>query len=275
MLGMGISLKFSDFKYVFKHPLVLLAGLMGQMILLPMIAFLIASLFPMDPYFKIGIIIIAACPGGATSNLITHLLKGNVALSISLTAVNSIITLITIPLIISLGLFAFNSTGEYLHLPVLDTIFRVFLITVLPVFIGLFINHRKPEFTTKLELPLKIIMPVLLGLVYVFAAFEKDQETTYEAVNIFQQYSILPYVLLLNIAGMTIGLVIAKLFRYGKKIQITFAVEIGIQNSVLAITIASSESFLNNGMMAVPAFYYGLFTFFSAVIFGLVIKRYL
>src|SRR6056297_1155521 len=139
-LGMGLSITHRDFKNVFFRPRAVIIGICCQILLLPLIAFGVASITNIDPYFKVGLIIIAACPGGATSNLVTYLLNGNVALSISMTALNSLITLVSIPVNVSLALMVFLHTDAEIHLNVWDTILKVFLLTVVPAYIGVTIR---------------------------------------------------------------------------------------------------------------------------------------
>ncbi|MCD4709393.1 MAG: bile acid:sodium symporter, partial [Bacteroidales bacterium] len=150
-LGMGLSLTDRDFRNIFVHPRAVIIGLCCQMILLPIIAWLIARSINVDPFFKVGLMIIAACPGGATSNLVTYLLRGNVALSISMTALNSIITLITIPLVVHLSLEAFIHENTAIRLNVGETILKVFLITLVPAFVGTRIRKNYAAFATWLE----------------------------------------------------------------------------------------------------------------------------
>lgn len=163
-LGMGLSLTDRDFRNIFLHPRAVATGLISQMLLLPLIAFFIAQISNIDPLYKVGLMIIAACPGGATSNLVTYLLKGNVALSISMTAINSVITLITIPLVVTLSLEFFIHQDASIRLNVGETMVNVFLITLLPAFAGTRIRKWKPLFADSLEKPLKIILPILLAL---------------------------------------------------------------------------------------------------------------
>ena len=165
-LGMGLSINASDFRNVFTHPRAITIGICCQMLLLPAIAFAIAALSNIDPIYKVGLIIISASPGGATSNLVTYLLNGNVALSISMTVINSIITLITIPVIVSLGLFYFTSAEADISLPVGTTILKIFLVTILPASAGVSIRHYFHDLADKLQKPLHYILPLLLLAIY-------------------------------------------------------------------------------------------------------------
>jgi len=267
-LGMGLSLTDKDFRNIFAQPKAVITGLLCQMLLLPLIAFLIARSIDIDPLFKVGLMIIAACPGGATSNLITYLLRGNVALSISMTAINSLITLITIPLVVTLSLEAFIHEDTAIHLNVGETVLKVFLITLLPAFAGTRIRKNLPVFADKLEKPLRIVLPLLLLVVYCGVIFI-DQGS--ESATWSDFFSIFPYALLLNAAAMVAGLMIARLIRLNVKNQYTISIEVGLQNSALAIFVAAT--LLQSHSMALVPVVYGSFTFFSTLLFGWMVKK--
>lgn len=267
-LGMGLSLTDRDFRNIFSQPKAVITGLLCQMILLPLIAFLIVRSIDIDPLFKVGLMIIAACPGGATSNLITYLLRGNVALSISLTAINSLITLITIPLVVTLSLEAFIHADAAIHLNVGETVLKVFLITLLPAFAGTRIRKSMPEFANKLEKPLRFILPLLLLVVYSGVIFIDQGEESATWADFFK---IFPYTLLLNVLAMGAGLMIARLLSLNVKNQYTISIEVGLQNSALAIFVAAT--LLQSHSMALVPVVYGSFTFFSTLLFGWVVKR--
>lgn len=267
-LGMGLSLTDRDFRNIFMHPKAVIIGLCCQMILLPVIAWLIARSIHIDPYFKVGLMIIAACPGGATSNLITYLLRGNVALSISMTALNSLITLITIPLVVHLSLTMFINEDTAIRLNVGETIIKVFLITILPAFVGTRARKKYPDFSIKLERPLRVILPLLLLLVY--AGVILIDQGTGEATRI-DFLRIFPYALLLNILAMVSGFLVARLFRLRVINQFTISIEVGLQNSALAIFVAAT--LLRNNDMALVPVVYGSFTFFSTLLFGWSVKK--
>lgn len=266
-LGMGLSITLADFKYVFYRPRAVLIGICCQILLLPLIAFAIAFLTNIDPYFKVGLIIIAACPGGATSNLITYLLNGNVALSISMTALNSIITLLTIPVNVSIALMVFMHTDAEIHLDVWDTILKVFLLTILPAYLGVSIRHRWSEFAKKLNQPLKVILPLILIVVYVGVVFI---DRGAESASMKDFISLLPLALILNIASMFLGWQVAWASKLKRRERFTIAIEVGLQNSALAIFVAGS--LLENRLMALVAVVYGSFTFFSTALFAWGIK---
>lgn len=267
-LGMGLSLTDRDFKNIFVQPKAVIIGLCCQMVLLPVIAYMIARFTPMDPVFKVGLMIIAACPGGATSNLITYLLRGNVALSISMTAINSMITLITIPLIVHFSLEAFIHEEAAIRLNVIETIIKVFLITIVPAFLGTRIRKNFPDFAIRLERPLRVILPLLLLVVYAGVIFI-DQGTGSATRSDF--IKIFPDTLLLNIMAMTAGFLVARLLRLRVINQFTISIEVGLQNSALAIFVAAT--LLKSNDMALVPVVYGSFSFFSTLLFGWSVKK--
>jgi len=271
MINLGLSLHLEDFRLIFSEPKALITGLLCQMVLLPAIAFTIAALSSLPDPIKIGIVLISICPGGATSNLITYLLKGNVALSISLTSINSILILFTIPGFILLASKLFMNQEAIIYLPFLPTILKIFLMILLPTAFGLLIRRRFPVQAESVEKYLKYITTILLAVVFLFVILTSHSENDHPFRLYFQ---IAPLVLLLNILGMTSGYFFGRWLRFKKPKLITLSVEVGIQNSALAITIASSPVFLNSTTMAIPAVIYGMFTFFNAILFGMVINRW-
>ena len=142
MATMGMSLTIADFKRVLVYPKAVAVGTVGQLILLPLLGFAVASLFPLSPEMAVGIMLLAACPGGVVSNVLNHLARGNTALSVTLTAVSSVATLVTIPLIVNFGLTQFMTEGSEVALPVLDSMLRLFLIILVPVSIGMAITSH-------------------------------------------------------------------------------------------------------------------------------------
>lgn len=271
MFNLGLGLRREDFSRIYHNPASFYVGLFSQMVVLPLLAFTIAGMAPLRPELKVGIVIIAACPGGAVSNLITYYLRGNVPLSISLTAVNSFLILITIPVIIHLALNLFMAQSMYINLPITHTISRVFFMIIIPVIAGMSVRARAPAKADRIEKTLRYYILFLLAIVFSFVIFEKDGD---QPISMDTIISIIPYVLTLNLGGMFMGLALAKLFRFDLKKRITLSVEVGIQNSALAITIAGSGAFLGSHTMAIPAVIYGMFTFFNAVIFGAVLRKW-
>ena len=269
MFGIGLSLEKKDFRNVILYPKAILIGLTAQMILLPMVAFAIVLLTDLPPVFKVGFILIAASPGGSSANLVNHLLRGNVALCVSLSALNSLLILITLPLIVNLGLMLFLGETHDIHLSVVDTILKIFYTTLIPTFTGVFVRHRNPQFADKLGIPMKYIMPVLLFSVFA-ALVIFEEKTTSEGVS---RYTYLfPYALALNFIGMFIGYLFSSRMGLNKRNNFTISVEVGMQNSALAIYVAGS--ILGSREMAMVAVVYSSFTFFSTLLFGFLGKRF-
>jgi bile acid:Na+ symporter, BASS family len=254
MLGMGLSLTPIDFKRVFLFPKAAAIGIANQIILLPLIGFLLVWLFGLkSPELAVGILILAACPGGPTSNLISHISKGDTALSITLTAISSLIAVITIPLIVNLALGIFMQQGEYVPLPVFDTIIKLTLITLLPVSIGMIIRAKALSFANKMDKPVKIISGILLFLI-IFAAIMNNSEIF---VSSFRDVG--PIALSLNVVMLIMGYLSARMMRLKLAQSITISIESGIQNGTLGITIAST--LLHNDIMAISPAIYSLIMF--------------
>ncbi len=257
MLGMGLSLTTKDFKNVFKYPKAALLGLTNQMLVLPFIGFLLATIFQLDPTLAVGLMLISACPGGATSNLITHVAKGDIALSISLTAITSIVTVFTIPLILSFALNHFmNESGTSIELPIGQTMLQITGITIVPVSIGMLIKHFKQDFALKMEKPMRIASTVIF-IAVVLGIILANRDII---LSSFKDSGLVA--LLLNVGTMTIGYFSAKLFKLNLKQSISITIESGIQNGTLAIVVALS--ILNRMELSIPGVVYSLTMFFTS-----------
>ena len=256
MLGMGLSLVADDFKRVLFHPNAVFVGLVNQLVLLPLIGFGIASVFNLRPEIAVGIIILVACPGGPTSNLITHLAKGNTALSVTLTALNSFITILTIPFIVNIGLEQFLDEGQFIRLDVYKTILQVMIIIIIPILIGMIIRKYAVNFALKMAKPVRIASGVVLALVIIgLIAAKKEVLGDYIKEAGFAS-------LALNIATMLVGYRTAKWLKLNDRSAICISVESGIQSVTLAISIA--VVLLNNKDFAIAPAVYGLLMFFPA-----------
>lgn len=266
MLGLGLSLSPADFKRVFVLPRAVFVGLFCQMIILPGACFAIARGFALPPELAVGLMLLSASPGGATANLFSHLAKGDVALNITLTAVNSLLSLLTLPLIVNYSLEAFMGEGRIIPLQ-FDKVLQVFAIVLVPVGIGMTVRAKRPELASKLEKPVRIISAVFLVLVIV-ATVLKERALLGEY---FRQVGLAA--LSFNLVSMAIGFCVPLAARLSKRQSTAIAMEIGIHNGTLAIAIASSPMLLNNSMMAIPAAIYSLIMFFTAAAFGFVVSR--
>jgi BASS family bile acid:Na+ symporter len=255
MLGMGLGLTLGDFQRILVEPKGVVSGLVAQLVMLPLVGWLLASVFPLTPELAVGVMIIAACPGGPTSNLLTYLARGNVALSITLTAISSVVTVFTIPLWVNLGLAQFLGSGTNLQLPLFTTMIQIAVITFIPVTIGMLLHHYRPHLATSLEKWVKWLSLGFLGLIIVGLLAQ-------ERANVVSFFAQVGWVtLVLVVLTMTLGYVIAAAAKLDQRSAIAITVEVGIQNGTLAIAIASATPFLNNPTMAIPAAIYSLLMF--------------
>ena len=256
MLGMGMTLIPADFTRIIKYPKAVLIGLTNQLIFLPLIGFILATSFNLNPTMAVGLMILATCPGGPTSNLITQVCKGNIALSVTLTAIASIISILTIPFILSYALEYFGTaTNVTIKLPLIDTILQIMVITVIPISLGMLIRKYKTDFAKRMEKPMRIASTVIFILVFiaVLAANNKMIGTAMKEVGLVT--------LTLNIATMGLGYLTAKLFKLNLKNAISITIESGIQNGTLAFVIATT--ILNNIEMGIPIGAYSIWMFIT------------
>ncbi|MGB2171418.1 MAG: bile acid:sodium symporter family protein [Flavobacteriaceae bacterium] len=232
MMGMGLSLTLADFRRVAQHPKPVLLGLTNQIVLLPVAALGLIYVFQPPVFIAVGMILLAACPGGTSSNLVTLLAKGDLALSVSMTAINSIITILTIPFWVDFAYSAYLSETANMAAPTADIFKTLVAILALPLSIGMLINNRAPEFARKMERPVRItsslfLAAVILGLlVREFDLFQKHVGDT------------LALVTCLNVLTMTVGYGLSKFFGLNRKQGLTIAIESGIQNGTLTISLA-------------------------------------
>jgi BASS family bile acid:Na+ symporter len=257
MLGMGLSLTVKDFKNILVFPKAIIIGLTNQLILLPVFGFALVQLFGLSGAMAVGIMILAACPGGATSNLITHLSKGDIALSISLTAISSLITILTIPLIVNFAINFFGEEGS-VALPVFETIIQIMGVTVVPVSIGMVLKKRFPKLALKADKPVRIASAIIFAAV-LFAAILKERDSIVE-------YFVLsgPIMLSLNILTLIVGFFLATVFVLPKRQRLTISIESGIQNGTLGIMIAAT--LLKNSEMTIPIAIYSLIMFITSAL---------
>jgi len=270
MFGVGLSLTLTDFENIVRHPRAFLSALGAQMIGLPIIAFIISLLVPLPAEAKVGFIILAASPGGATSGFLTYLWRGNVALSLSLTSVNSLLTLFSIPVVVNLGLRVFLGRSTELHLPFWDTMSHIFLITIIPATCGLLLRRYFPVFAERISKPSKYVMLVLLGIVFTIKLFA-GKSSGGAGLNIHDFLLITPVALLQNAACLFFGYFFLKWMGLPHSSRLTAALESGVQNTTLAFLIAST--LLANEEMVKPALIYSLYSFWTACLFAYVVNR--
>ncbi len=255
MFGMGMTLTVGDFKRVGQFPKAVIIGLTNQIILLPLVGLLLIKTIPMAPYIAMGLMIVTACPGGATSNVISHLSKGDTALSITLTAFSSVITIFTIPFIINFALLeVMGEGGKSIQLPIINTILNIIKLTALPVALGMLINYRFPVFSQNSRSTLAwisgIFILIALALIVLKLAELGNVWDFIKAAGIG--------VILLNLITLGIGFISSKIFALETAQSITISIESGMQNNVLGMAIATAPTLLNSPQMAASAGVYGI-----------------
>jgi BASS family bile acid:Na+ symporter len=256
MFGLGLTLLVEDFRRVVVYPKATVVGLIAQMVLLPIVGFGIANVFPLSPALAVGVMVLAACPGGATSNLITFLSKGDTALSVTLTAVSSFASVVTIPLIVAFSMSWFMGSGEMITPPVGQMIGQIVLITIVPVSLGMLVLAKAPTFAARAAQPMKVLSTVLLA-VLILAIVAKQWD---EMPSFFRQAG--PAALALNVAMLAIGFVVAKLAKLPLPQRIAISLEAGLQNGTLGIAIAAG--ILASPEMAIAPAIYSLIMFATA-----------
>ncbi|MDJ0596782.1 MAG: bile acid:sodium symporter family protein [Pleurocapsa sp. MO_226.B13] len=262
MLSMGMGLTINDFKRVTLEPKSVVLGLIAQLIILPVVGFAIAVVFSLSPELAVGLIILTACPGGATSNMMTYLAKGNVALSITLTAVSSLITVFTIPLVVNLAMQSFMGEEVAVQLSLVETTIKIAVITIIPVALGMISNHYTPRFAVKAEKLVKWLSVFFLALI-VFGLLLVERANFFSYV-----YQVGGSTFVLNVSTMALGFGIATIAKLKEDSVKAITVEVGIQNGTLAIAIASAPTFLSNPTMAIPAAIYSLLMYLTCAVFG-------
>lgn len=265
MLSLGLALVVDDFKRVVTAPRAFFIGAFGQMVMLPALGWIVASLWPMDPALKVGVIILAACPSGATSNLLTHLSKGDTALAVSLTAVISVLSVFTMPVIVSLAIQHFMATDAAPSISVTGTIAGVFMVTNIPVMTGMAMRHFSPKLALKLETPARHIASVLFVLIIVGAVWSERENIA----GYFQQAGLA--MLVLNLAVMAGAWILANATGLNPRQRIAIVIECGLQNGTLAIFVA--VTLLGSTTMMVPGGIYSLIMFATAGVFMYVVLR--
>jgi bile acid:Na+ symporter, BASS family len=259
MLGLGLGLSLDDFRRVARYPKAVLIGLLLQTGVLPWVALALCLVFRLPPELAVGLMLLAASPGGATANLYSHLAHGDVALNITLTAVNSVLCLVTLPLILNLSLEFFLGSGQYVP-PPLQKIVEVALLIIVPVALGMTIRAFAPGFAARMYKPVRLLsVLVLVLLIIITAAREWHVLVAYFAV-------IGLACLLFNLISMATGYMAPLALKLPRRQAIAISMEIGIHNGTLAIYVALNV--LQDAVMSIPAAVYSLMMFFTAAVFA-------
>ena len=260
MFGLGLGLTRNDFKQLFDQPKSLGIGLFSQMVLLPVFAAWLVSNSNLSPEQQVGIMILSVCPGGITSNLVSYFVTGNVALAVSLTVCNAFLSLFTIPFLVNVFLNWLMPTASVgiIELPFWDTMFDIFIVTIIPAGLGMLVRDRLGNNVYRLSKTVNAILPILLLLVFVAKFFAKpDNGGTQTSLS--DIIALTPYAILLNGGSMLLGFLAGLPFKLSFQNRITVAIEVGLHNTALALLIAGEK--LNQPSMEKPALVYALYSF--------------
>ena len=267
MFGLGLSLKREDFQALFDQPKSLAIGLLAQMVILPLIAGALVMQSNLMPEWKVGIMILSVCPGGITSNLVSYFVRGNVALAVSLTVTNALLSLISIPLVVNLFLTYFLAgDGETtVYLPFWTTLFEIFVVTIIPAILGMWVRLRLGLKVVNVSKWVNIVLPLLLLAVFGFK-FLAGQDHGGTDMQPSDVLALTPYVIGLNVMSMLLGFAVGIPFRLSYRNRITIAIEVGLHNTALALLIAGEK--LQMPAMEKPALVYALYSFFVTFAVG-------
>jgi BASS family bile acid:Na+ symporter len=264
MLGMGLSLTLDDFRRVVKFPKAIAIGVFLQMIVLPLIGLAVVTLLGMNDALAVGLMVLALSPGGVTSNMISFLARGDVALSVSLTAVVSLVTPFTLPLILAPVMDSLMGSSQAVDLPVLDTIKTLLVITIVPVAVGMGIRRLAPKAADRSEKAVKVLSLLILFLI-IAGIMKQNWE---KLPDFFAQTGVAT--LTLNVIAMCVGFFGAKAMRLAREQCVTIGVEVGIQNGTTALVITGT--ILANPVMSIAPAIYSLIMFGTGAVFGILVN---
>jgi len=248
MMGMGLTLVTNDFKRVLKYPKAVGIGLTNQLILLPIIGFALANIMPLRPEYAVGVMLLVLCPGGTTSNLFTYLAKGDVALSVTMTAIASVITVFTIPIVLSFSLIYFMGSGSEFELPVVKTMLTLVVLTIVPISVGMLIKRYAPTVADRSQVYVSRFGVIFLTFLVLFLGYVQRDII----VDAFIATG--PVSVLLNLSTMALGYYSSKWFGLNWAQRTSVTLEVGLQNSTLSIFMALTL-LSNYDMSMMPAIY--------------------
>jgi bile acid:Na+ symporter, BASS family len=265
MFGLGLSLTVADFVRVVRYPRAAVVALACQLLVIPALALGLVLLFDLDPPLAVGVLLLAASPGGTAANIFSHLARGDVALNITLTAINSVLAVVTLPIVVNLALAGFLDGRDAIGLQP-DKMLQVFAIVLGPVAVGMLVRRKAPGWAERMYGPVKVCSLVVLGAVIAAAVFGERGNVG----GFLKQVGLL--VLILCTLTLAIGYVVPRAARVPRGQAIAASFEIGLHNSTLAITIALSPALLDNPVMAIPAAVYGTASFLPAGVLAYVMQ---
>lgn len=265
MLGLGLSLTLADFGRVKDSPKAVAVGLGFQMIALPIVGYVVAMTFGLEGALAVGLMVLAFCPGGTTSNVISHIARGDLALSVSLTAVVSIITPLTIPLLTEASISKFMAASQSVPVNYKQTLIALIAITIVPIVLGMSIRRKWPKVAAGAEKPVRTLSLILLFLI--IAGLVKQQWENLP--TFFAQVGLAAFVL--NVTTMALGFFGAKGLKLTRRQQITIGIEVGVQNGTTALFVTGT--LLESPEMSIAPAVYSLLMFATAAVFSVLVYR--
>ena len=263
MIGMGMTLHLRDFHRLVEQPKAVITGLLSQVLLLPLLGFVVVKLFPLQPEYAVGVMVISLCPGGVGSNLLTLIARADTALSVTLTAISNVLLIFTLPMLINLSLRTLIGAQAHVLLPVGQTIITTSFITIIPILIGMALGHRWPDLAARSERGFRMFSGIFLVFLMLSIAFKNRD------VILGSLLTLGPAIHCLNLGSMLIGFSLATLAGLNLSQRVTIAIETGFQNAALAILVTTT--FLHNPQMALaPAFYGGAMFLGAFLLIGMI-----
>ncbi|WP_048646241.1 bile acid:sodium symporter family protein [Nitratireductor soli] len=266
MLGLGLSLRIEDFLQVIAKPRPLIIGLCCQIVLLPLLCFVLLTVSGLPVSISVGMMLLAASPAGTTAALYTHLARGDVALSLAFAAVTSVLAMFSLPIIANLSVAHFLGEQRAVGLQAMQVL-QIFAIALVPAIVGAVIRSRRAELARRLDRPVKLLASLFLALVIVFAL------VSHWDLLLKWGPAIGTTVLIFNVLSLAIGYVVPKMLGVAQPQAVALAMSIGIHNAALVITIALSEFMLNDSQMAIPPGLYGVMSYLTCAAFVWLLNR--
>ncbi|MGF3056362.1 bile acid:sodium symporter family protein [Microbacterium sp. YY-01] len=263
MFGLGLSLTVGDFARVAKQPRAVIIALLCQLVLLPVVCFGLVLAFRLPPVLAVGMMMLAASPGGTTANLYSHLFRGDIALNISLTAVNSVIAVVTLPVITNFAIAWFRPFDDQLGMQ-WSKVLEVFAIVLLPVALGMLVRRWKPRFAEGMDKPVRVASVIILAVV-IAGAVASNWQLLVDNVAALALITVL-----FCLISLAVGYVVPRMLHVARPQAVACSFEIGIHNATLAIVIA--QTVFGSMELSLPAAVYGVLMFFIAFAFGFLIR---
>lgn len=260
MLGLGLSLRLEDFVRVLTRPWPVVVGIFCQAVVLPVLCFVLVYFSNLPPAIRVGMMLLAASPGGTSAALYTHLARGDVALSISLTAVSSLLAIVSLPIIANLSLLAFYGEEATIRLQ-LHQVLQIFAIAIIPALVGVYIHKRYPAFAERLDRPVKLLATLFLAVVVLIALVSQWRLLATWGLTVGV------VALAFCLMSLTVGYYVPRMLKIERDQAVALSMSIGLHNAALVIALAMSEYMLDNSEMAIPPAAYGLIAYVVGGVF--------